>query len=580
MLWHFAAGARLQYAAALLLLTGATVSRLGIPLLAGMAINTIQAWDASSFRKAGQLVAAILGVELLAWVMHGPGRILERNVALKVRASAADALYGKLSSLPLSWHGAHPSGEVQHRVQQSTRALFDLTQSQFVYLQNGINLAGPLLALTMISSTLGALALAGYLVLGVLVMRFDRVLMRLAARENMAERQYAAGLLGFLGNISTVLCLRLASTSRAALGRRMDALLAPLSRSIVLNEAKWCAVDLLSVGLTWSLVALCTWQALNGRPGGPALMLGGAFMVHQYAQQASGVINTLADKLQSFARLKTDIASADPIWRAERRPEPIARVRPDWRQIEVRNLRLPHAGTDTLRIKQLSLMMRRGERIALVGPSGSGKSTLLRLLAGLHEPQPGTCTYVVDGEVPIGVQSLESVTTLIPQEAQVFEETFRENLTCHVACPPAVLERAIHLAALDTVIASMPEGLETPLSERGGSLSGGQRQRLALARGILAAEGRAGAPCSLLLLDEPTSALDPTTERIVLSRLNEHLPETCIIASVHRMSALPFFDKVVLLANGSIVDVGTPMELTSRQGLFQEMIHAPLDEAA
>lgn len=580
MLWHFAAGVRQQYAVALLLLSGATVGRLCIPMLAGMAINAIQTWDDSSFGRAGQLVAAILGVELLAWVMHGPGRILERKVGLKVRAAAADALYGKLSSLPLSWHESHHSGEVQHRVQQSTRALYDLTQSQFVYLQNGINLVGPLIALTMVSGTLGALALAGYLLLGVIVIRFDRVLMQLAARENKAERQYAAGLLEFLGNISTVLSLRLAGASRAALGRRMGALIAPLSRSIVLNEAKWCAVDLLSVGMTWSLVALYAWKALHGNPGAPALMLGGAFVVHQYAQQASGVINTLADKLQSFARLKTDIASADPIWCAQPRTEPMARVSPDWRHIEVRNLQLTHGGPDALRLKKVSLTMRRGERIALVGPSGSGKSTLLRLLAGLHGPQAGTCTYVVDGEVPPGVLSLESVSTLVPQETEVFGETFRENLTCHVAYPPAALERAIHLAALDGVLASLPEGLETPLSERGGNLSGGQRQRLALARGVLAAEGRTDSPCSLLLLDEPTSALDPTTERLILSRLHEHLPGACIIASVHRMSALAFFDKVVLLANGSIIDVGTPEELASRQGLFQEMLRAPLEEAA
>ena len=125
----------------------------------------------------------------------------------------------------------------------------------------------------------------------------------------------------------------------------------------------------------------------------------------------------------------------------------------------------------------------------------------------------------------------------------------------------------------------MPNGLDTLISERGFNMSGGQRQRLCLARGLLAARGR-----SLLLLDEPTSALDPVTEANVHRRLDASFEDACIVASVHRMSLLEHFDRVVLMVDGRIVDSGTVPEVEQRQPIFREMVrsqaHARLEPPA
>ncbi len=141
---------------------------------------------------------------------------------------------------------------------------------------------------------------------------------------------------------------------------------------------------------------------------------------------------------------------------------------------------------------------------------------------------------------------------MIPQEADVFEASVRENLTFDVACDEIELRSAIHTSGFETVLEGMPNGLDTLISERGFNMSGGQRQRLCLARGLLAARGR-----SLLLLDEPTSALDPVTEAHVHRRLDASFEDACIVASVHRMSLLEHFDRVVLMVDGRIVDCGT-----------------------
>jgi ABC-type multidrug transport system fused ATPase/permease subunit len=583
-IWRYAAGVRVTMLASTVLLAGSTAVKLALPWMAAQAINALQGGAEGSVGQAALWVVAILFVYVAAWLLHGPGRVLERNVGVRVRQGVADALYAKLTRAPLAWHERQHSGEIQNRVKQASQGLYEFAQSQFIYLQSAVNFVGPVVALALLSTATGWIACGGYLIVGAVILRFDRALIGLATRENQAERRYAAGLLDFLGNISTVLSLRLQRSTRRLLGRRLDSVFAPLKRSIVLNEMKWCAVDLLSAGLSWLLVAVYVWQA-RGR--GDALLMGSVFMIYTYAQQAGGVIGSMAANFQGFARARTDYASADVIWRAPETRDAGAAVDPAWSRIDLVDLVYDHAaplpmpGVEPMPraandapgggLKGVSLTLRRGERIALVGPSGSGKSTLMRVLAGLYEPQHGR--YDVDGVVRLGLRHLGSIGTLIPQEADVFEASVRENLTFDMPCGEAELRSAIHTSGFETVLEGMPLGLETQISERGFNMSGGQRQRLCLARGLLAARAS-----SLLLLDEPTSALDPVTEANVHHRLDASFEDACIVASVHRMSLLEHFDRVVLMVDGRVVDSGTVPEVEQRQPVFREMVRSQARE--
>jgi ABC-type multidrug transport system fused ATPase/permease subunit len=572
--WRYAAGRRRQYMTALALLSGASLARLTIPLLAGTAINTIQLGGQGSLARAGLCVAGVLLVYVLIWTLHGPGRVLERNVGLTVRANASDALYAKLMTLPLGWHEEHHSGEIQHRAQQYTQALYDFTQNQYIYLQAAINLVGPLVALTLLSQFTGAMALCGYVVLGFVIVRFDGVLMRLGRRENTADRRYAASMLDMLGNVSTLFSLRITQASRRIVGERLTKVFEPLRRNIVINEAKWCVVDLMGVTLSWTLVALYAWRAHGAEAAaagtGSALLIGSVFMVYQYAQQASGVVSTMAANFHNIARARINLASADAIWQTESRVVSSAAIAPHWQRIEARGLSFSYPRDTRAGVRELSLALSRGERIALIGPSGSGKSTLLRLMAGLYEPQHGY--YSVDGEPVFGARHLGSVATLVPQETEVFEASVQDNLTFGAEHAAAAIDHALYLSAFDSVVAALPQGLQTQLSERGFNLSGGQRQRLALARGLLAVQAETGRANSILLLDEPTGALDQATEARIFTRLRQHLPDTCLVAAVHRLSALEHFDRAVLMVDGAVVDAGTPQELSERQPLFRDLL--------
>lgn len=557
-LWLHAQGARAQMLGAAALLSGAQLLRLTMPWLAAQAINALQQGDMAT---AGRWILYLVGIYLLSWLLHGPGRVLERNVGVRVRVRLADALYARIAAAPLAWRDGRHSGELQHRVMQASRALSDFAQNQFDYLQSAFNFVGPLVALALLSRTSGVIAVSGYVVIALIILRFDRTLMQLARAENDADRRYAAALLDFVGNAGTVIGLRLQAASRVLLGRRMEAVMAPLRRAVMVNEGKWFAVDLLGMGLTWVLVVVYVMQV---RTPGQVVALGTVFMIYQYAQQAAGVVASLASNFQGFARMHTDYCSAEPIWAAPGEPDaPVPAVQADasWQTLALRGATLRYGddarGGERGGLRGVDLELRRGTRVALIGPSGGGKSTLLRTLAGLYLPQQGE--LLRDG-VPVPWGELRALATLIPQEAEVFEASVEENLTFGQPADPAALQSAMHAGVFDEVLERLPDGLQSGLSERGGNLSGGQRQRLALARGALAAQGS-----SLLLLDEPTSALDPQAEGRVFDRMVAAFPDACIVASVHRPSLLARFDTVVVVEAGRVVDAGPCDEVLARR---------------
>jgi ABC-type multidrug transport system fused ATPase/permease subunit len=578
-LWHFAAGARGQLLGATALLASSQLIRLTLPYLAGQAINALQR---NEFGAAGRWIATLASVYVGAWALHGPGRILERNVGVKVREAVADRLYARIAAAPLVWHDRHHSGELQHRVHQASRALSDFAQNQFIWLTNAVNFVGPLVALALLSRTSGLTALGGYVLIAIVILQIDKALMRLARAENDADRRYVSALLDFLGNASTVIGLRLQGASRLLLRRRMAAISLPLKRTVVLNEGKWFAVDLMGLALTWGLVVIYVWQA---RTPGQAVMLGAVFMIYQYAQQAAGVVTSVAANFSFFARMHTDYSSAEPIWQApkssteETPPDEVPeheRIAPDaaWKTLQVDGLQWNYAprgsaisaDEEPVRggLKSVALTLRRGERIALVGPSGGGKSTLLRVLAGLYAPHGGT--LAIDGRQADWTQ-LRRIATLIPQETEVFEASVRENLSFGMPFTDESLHAALHASAFDEVLEATNGDLDTPVSERGFNLSGGQRQRLCLARGVLAAQGS-----SLLLLDEPTSALDAGTEARVLERIANAFPSACVVASIHRLSLLDRFDTVVVMEAGRVLDAGPRNAVLKRQPLLQRLV--------
>src|SRR4051812_29946174 len=208
----------------------------------------------------------------------------------------------------------------------------------------------------------------------------------------------------------------------------------------VVNEAKWCAIDLLNNGIRCGLVVLYAWLAWRSEG---MILLGTAVMVHQYSQQIGNVVGSMATNWQDLVRYQTDIGSADEIIEAQARPSSSALPIPgDWSEIRIGGLEFSHAGPrgHAPTLSDVSLTLKRGGRIAFIGESGSGKSTLLRILAGLYEAD--RVAIAIDGAGRPDLRDLAPVATLIPQDPEVFEGTLTQNITMGIGWPSEAVERA------------------------------------------------------------------------------------------------------------------------------------------
>src|SRR5438874_7776703 len=325
-LWRYAEGRRRQVVLFVVLLVLAQIVRLTIPWFFGEAVNALQTRGMEGIVQARNDLLLMLAAVGVAWTMHGPARILERFTALVVRERFADALHVKALALPVRWHEQHHSGDTLHRMTRATTSLASFAQSQFIYLQNTVSVVGPIAALFLISRATGAAALAGYAAIGYFVVRIDSVMVRLVREENRAERRYNAALVDCLGNIGTVLTLRLQEPMRTMLRSRLLAVFAPLRRNIVFNEVKWGGIDLLNSGMRTGLVALYAWR--SWREHG-LIPVGTAVVVHQYSQQVGTVVAAMAMHWNDLVRQKTEVADVEPIFASPERPVETADLRDD-----------------------------------------------------------------------------------------------------------------------------------------------------------------------------------------------------------------------------------------------------------
>jgi ATP-binding cassette subfamily B protein len=216
-------------------------------------------------------------------------------------------------------------------------------------------------------------------------------------------------------------------------------------------------------------------------------------------------------------------------------------------------------------LENVSITIKRGERVAFVGASGSGKSTILNLVMRFYDPQAGSVTIDGIDVRHITQASLRARMGVVFQESFLFNLTIRENLRLGRAdATDAEIEAAARAAEIHEAIMEMPQGYDTMVGERGGTLSGGQRQRLAIARALL------NDP-EILILDEATSALDPVTEEAISATLEQVGRSRTVLMVSHRLASVRHMDRIVVLDHGRIIEQGRHDELMKKDGLYVEL---------
>jgi ATP-binding cassette subfamily C protein len=244
------------------------------------------------------------------------------------------------------------------------------------------------------------------------------------------------------------------------------------------------------------------------------------------------------------------------------------------REIRFEEVAYAYPGSARQALNGLSMRIPRGKSFGIVGASGSGKSTAMDILLGLLEPSSGRVT--VDGvDVAAATRAWQRNLGYVPQSAYLLDDTLRRNIAFGVAderIDETAVAEAVRMAQLESLVASLPHGLDTEIGERGVRLSGGQRQRIVIARALYRRP-------AVLVFDEATSELDNRTELEIGAAIGALAGERTVVIVAHRMATVQNCDAVAFLVDGRVADCGRFEELLSRNVAFRRLALAAAGDA-
>jgi subfamily B ATP-binding cassette protein MsbA len=322
------------------------------------------------------------------------------------------------------------------------------------------------------------------------------------------------------------------------------------------------ATELLMTLITAVVIAYAGWRSAHGHMtvGAFVAFMAALGMASQSLRQLANLQTVFAEGLSAAQRLFTAL-DVEPEVRERAGAPALPRGRGD--------IVFDHVGfaydDDGATLTDVSLEVRRGETVALVGPSGGGKTTVLNLIPRFYDVTEGRVTIDGHDVRAVTLTSLRDQIALVTQEPFLFDDTIRANIAyARPEATQAEIEQAAREAAAHDFILELPQGYETSVGEAGARLSGGQRQRIAIARAFLK-----DAP--ILLLDEATSALDTESEAQVQAALKRLIAGRATILIAHRLSTVRGADRIYVLDRGRIVETGDHAALMRRRGLYARL---------
>ena len=475
----------------------------------------------------------------------------------RIDVELGQRLFAHLLSLPISYFETRSTGQTVARVMEletirsflTGQALFSAIDLIFAFVFVGV-----LFAYSWSLTLIVLAAVPFYALIGFCVRPPLRAMVKEKFNRGAASQQF---LVETIAGMNTVKAAAVEPIMRAQWEEKLAAYVKTSFAASMLGSGGQLGIQYLSKLTTAALLLFGAKAVIDGN-----LTVGALVAFNMIAAQAVAPILRLSQIWQDFQQVHISIDRLGDILNAPPEFSPATRLAPPTPRgaIEFRHVSFRYRPDAPEALKDVSLAIRAGETIGIVGPSGSGKSTLTKLVQRLYLPTGGQ--VLLDGADLAHVDPawLRSHIGVVLQENLLFNRTVHENIA--FANPAMSRARVIEIARLagaDEFIDKLAHGYDTLIEERGANLSGGQRQRIAIAR-ALATNPR------ILIFDEATSSLDYESERIIQRNMRRIAKDRTVIIIAHRLAAVRGCDRIVGISDGHIVEVGTHAELVRRPG--------------
>jgi ATP-binding cassette, subfamily B, bacterial len=493
--------------------------------------------------------------------------LLQLRTNLDVRLTLGFVDY--LSRLPYDFFQRRSAGDLMMRINSNATMRELLTSNTLSTLLDGTLVIGYAVLILVIAPIVGAIVLGlGAIQIAVLYIA-RRGYRELMANSLEAQARSQSYLIEMLQGIET---LKAAAAEARAVERwsnlYVDELNVALDRGRLTARVEAIG-NVLTTGSPLLILMIGALQIMSG-----AISLGEMLAINSLAIGLLSPLSTLVNNALQLQLLGSYKDRIDDVLRTapEQADKNFSRAPRLTGRVTLQNVSFRYGDNLPFVVRDVSLDIRAGMKVAIVGHSGCGKSTLAHLLAGLYAPTEGRVRFDGHDLQSLELKSLRRQIGVVFQSPSLFAGSIRAAIS--LSDPAASFEQiveAARLAAVDDDIRAMPMGYDTLLADRGASLSGGQRQRIALARALVHKP-------ALVILDEATSALDSETERRVIGNLEELRCTQIVLA--HRLSTIVNADLILVMDNGVVVETGTHDELLSRSQQYSRLVAPQLPGSA
>lgn len=535
------------------------------PFIFGSILNLIQLEGFTQPWKIFGLLCLFPLTTIGFWLFHGPARVIEERNAYEVSNYFRRYLLNGVLSLPAKWHAEHHSGNTLDKIEKGSNALFRFSSEGFQVIETLVRFFSSYLALVYFNLH-SAYLVAFFTILAITMMiRFDRSIGKDQKEILLMHNWITAKIYDTVSNITTIITLKLEKLVSRDIWKTLTQPFALFVKMRKMVEWKWFSITFLSSIMAVAVLGTYVFTQLRS---GEIILVGTLYVLYGYVMRINDMFFRFAGRYGAYIEQQAALENTEHLSKHFISVTTVRKIKlgKSWKKIRIAHLHFSyHDTTENLHLHDISLTIRRKERIALIGESGSGKTTFMKLLSGFYSTPSVNLT--VDGvQIHGGFEALKNNITLIPQEPELFATTIRKNIT--VGLPTKITDIYLHsgLACFHHVAMRLPHKYESTIMEKGVNLSGGEKQRLALARGFLAAESH-----ELLLLDEPTSSVDAKTEMLIYQNIFKKFSEKTIISSVHRLHLLPHFDMIYYFKKGTILASGSFEELLRTSKEFKTL---------